>query len=100
VNLDWPGAAAALSAPSPDLVRANAALGAQLVGLGLALVRLERVRAHAPAAQPGPDWRGAAQSAYQAGVHGLCRELDEATDAVRTARRLTARALAEMASRA
>jgi uncharacterized protein YukE len=87
-------------AVSPDLLRARAALDAQSAGLGLALARLERLRSLCPTAAPGDDWRGAAHAAYRAGVHELTRQLDEAAEAVSSARRATDRALAVLDARA
>jgi uncharacterized protein YukE len=95
VNLE---SAALLPSSPPELLQARAALAAQLVGLGMALARLERARALVPDARPGAEWRGAAQAAYRAGVGELSRQLDEAVDAVRAARRATSRALTTLAA--
>lgn len=95
VNLE---SATLLPTSPPDLPQARAALAAQLVGLGMVLVRLERARALVPDARPGAEWRGAAQAAYRSGVGELSRQLDEAVEAVRAARRATSRALTTLAA--
>jgi hypothetical protein len=99
VNLDPISATASSAGPSPDLVHARAALGAQLAGLAAALARLDGVRGLVPAGAAGPGWRGAAQSAYGAGVAHLGRELDDASAALRAAKRGTSNALSVLASR-
>jgi hypothetical protein len=99
VNLDPISAIASSPGPSPDLVQARAALGAQLAGLAAALARLDGVLTLVPAAEAGPAWRGAAQSAYGAGVSRLRRELDDSSAALRAARRGTSDALTVLASR-
>jgi uncharacterized protein YukE len=100
VNLDPTSALAAPHGPSPEVAQARAALGTQLAGLAHALARLESLRTSMPAAERGSGWRGAAHSAYGAGVADLGRQLDEATEAVRDARRSTSHALTVLASRA
>jgi uncharacterized protein YukE len=95
VNLE---STALVTASPPEVLQARAALAAQLVSLGMALARLDRARALVPDARPGSEWRGAAQAAYRAGVVELSRQLDEAAEAVRAARRATSRALAMLAA--
>jgi hypothetical protein len=99
VNLDPAAALATLPGPSPDVVQARAALSAQLAGLAHAIARLEHIAGLVPTGQSGAEWRGAAQCAYRAGVADLARELVEATEAVRAARRDTSHALGGLASR-
>ena len=85
--------------PSPALLAAGAALAAQRAALAAAAGRLEAARARLPVAAAGPSWRGAAQTAYAAGVHDLGRGLDEAAHSVRVAQQCTARAVAAIALR-
>ena len=85
--------------PSPALVEARAALAAQEAAVAAALVRLERARALVPVAQPGAEWRGAAQSVYRSSVAELAARLDEAIDSVRAAKRSTGQAVSTMAAR-
>ncbi|GAB3604818.1 hypothetical protein GCM10027413_02270 [Conyzicola nivalis] len=83
----------------PAQLEARHALSAQLATLARALAQLERARAGVPPGAPSDRWRGPAQSAYGSSVRQLGAQLDQAIDAVRSAKRCTARALATMASR-
>ena len=83
----------------PAAAEARAALADQQAALSAALARLERARALVPAAEPSPEWRGAAQSLYRSSVRELASRLDEAIDSVRSARRSTRQAVATMAAR-
>jgi uncharacterized protein YukE len=83
----------------PVQLEARHALSAQLAALSRVLAQLERAAAAVPAGTPSDRWRGPAQSAYGSSVRQLAAQLDQAVDAVRSAKRHTARALATMATR-
>jgi uncharacterized protein YukE len=89
------------SAPPLDPVQLEArhALSTQLAALARVLAQLERARAGVPDGTPSDRWRGPAQFAYSSSVRQLGAQLDQAIDAVRSAKRHTARALSTMVSR-
>ena len=97
VNID-PAAVLDPAVLDPAAVEARLALSAQLAALSGVLARLEHARARVPTGAPGDLWRGPAQLAYGSSVRQLGGQLDEAIDAVRAARRYTARAVATVAS--
>ena len=80
----------------PARLEARLALSAQLAALATVLVGLERARARVPGGGPNGEWRGPAQAAYGASVRQLGGQVDEAIDAVRAAKRYTARAMATL----
>jgi len=82
------------SALDPARLEARLALAAQSAALAGLLDQLERSRSRLPSGAPTAGWRGPAQRAYGASVRQLAAHLDEAVDAVRGARALTARAVA------
>jgi hypothetical protein len=82
--------------PDPARLEARLALSAQLAALATVLARLERARARVPGGGPSGEWRGPAQAAYGASVRQLGGQVDEAIDAVRAAKRYTARAIATL----
>lgn len=84
----------------PVQLEARHALSTQLAALARVHAQLERARAGVPAGAPSDRWRGPAQAAYGSSVRQLAEQLERAIDAVRSAKRHTARALATMASRA
>ena len=85
------------SALDPARLEARLALSAQLAALAGVLAHLERARARVPGGGPSGRWHGPAQAAYGASVRQLGAQLDEAIDAVRAAKRYTARAVATLA---
>ena len=95
------------SALDPARLEARLALAAQLAALASVLAQLERARAHVPAVGSGGsagsagsagEWRGPAHTVYAGSVRQLGGQLDEAIDAVRAAKRHTARAVATLGS--
>jgi uncharacterized protein YukE len=80
----------------PARLEARLALAAQLAALANVLAQLERARARVPGGGPSGEWHGPAQAAYGASVRQLGGQLDEAIDAVRAAKRYTARAAATL----
>ena len=86
------------SALDPARLEARLALAAQLAALASVLAHLERARARVPGGGPSGEWHGPAQAAYGASVRQLGGQLDEAIDAVHSAKRHTARAVATLGS--
>ena len=88
-----------LPALDPTHIEARHALSTQLAVLVRALDGLDRARALLPAGAPSARWRGPAQHAYGSSVRQLAAQLDGAVAEVRSAKRLTAQAIAAMAFR-
>lgn len=84
------------SALDPARLEARLALSAQLTALASVLAGLERARTRVPGGGASAEWHGPAQAVYGASVRQLGGQLDEAVDAVRAAKRCTARALATL----